>query len=288
MKTGYIDKKNIAQTDFNSHTANVRQCNYKTDKERTYLLINPNKRGENDEKLITRYSDFVNKMNEILGEVGLSKDDMDIIRADFCFNSDDEQTFDNYQKLHRLIISCLAKAYAYKNCYVSTSLFDFSRLSVAIKKDDSEIENYNKKAESEGKDESKNRLELRSKRMSGTSLEYQFMEKWFERLDKAKECFWKTQLEYNKHLEKLYKDDLKRDKKNRNYISLTAFLVQYKECIFTRKQMIDLLTRFPEVKTPENRADRFKEKHSIEYFSKKDLDVIIGVLKKKTAEYFNS
>ena len=95
------------------------------------------------------------------------------------------KSFEDYQKLHRLILSCLAKAYEYKNCYVSCNLWDFERLSIAIKKDDSEAENYNKARASEGRDESANRLELRSKRMSGTDIKYQFMEKWFERLDKA-------------------------------------------------------------------------------------------------------
>ena len=64
--------------------------------------------------------------------------------------------------------------------------------------------------------------------------------------------------------------------------------MQHKEAIYTRKQMIDLVSRFEEVKNPPKRADRFKDKHRIEYFSQKDLDYIIGILKKKTSEYFNS
>ena len=114
------------------------------------------------------------------------------------------------------------------------------------------------------------------------------MKKWFERLDKALKQFENVQEEYNNHLEKLYKEDLAKPPKERNYLSLDGFLLQYKECIYARKQMIDLLSRFEEVgeEKAEKRANKFKEKHKIEYFSKADLRYIIDVLKKKTREYF--
>lgn len=286
--SGYIPRR-VKETEYNQSTAkvNINQCNYKVDEEKTYLLINPNKQGEG-ESLITKYSDFVKKMEHILDSVGADLNEYDVIRADFCFNSTDTSTYNSYQKLHRLLISCLAKAYKYKNCYVSCGLWDFERLSIAIKKDDSEVENYNKHRESEGKDESANRLEFRSKRMSGTSIEYQFMTKWFERLDKARNCFNDVQTEYNNHLESLYKNDIAKPPRERSYLSLNAFLLQHKETIYTRKQMIDLLSRFDEVKNPTKRADKFKDKHRIEYFSQKDLEYIIEVLKGKTTQYFNS
>lgn len=285
--SGYIPRKINKEDIQTGANCNINQCNYQVAEEKTYLLINPNKQGEG-ESLITKYSEFVKKMEYILTNVGAELNEYDVIRADFCFNSTDESTYNSYQKLHRLLISCLAKAYKYKNCYVSCSLWDCERLSIAIKKDDSEVENYNKARASEGKDDSANRLEFRSKRMSGTSIEYQFMTKWFERLDKARGCFEGVQTEYNNHLERLYKQDISRPPKERNYLSLNAFLLQHKETIYTRKQMIDLLARFDEVKNPEKRADKFKDKHKIEYFSQKDLEYIIEVLKAKTTEYFNS
>ena len=266
---------------------NIAQFNIKKPNEKIFVKVNANK-SASGERLITRYKDFVIKVNKILGAFNCKYEDMDIVRADFCFNSANEQSFGDYQKLHRLILSCLAKAYEYKNCYVSCNLWDFERLSIAIKKDDSEAENYNKARASDGRDESANRLELRSKRMSGTDIKYQFMEKWFERLDKALKQFENVQDEYNNHLEKLYKEDLAKPPKERNYLSLDGFLLQYKECIYARKQMIDLLSRFEEVgeEKAEKRANKFKEKHKIEYFSKADLRYIIDVLKKKTREYF--
>ena len=286
--SGYVPRKVLNENEFkNGVGVNVNQCNYQADNERTFLLINPNKQGEG-ESLITKYSDFVKKMEHILESVGADLEEYDIVRADFCFNSRDISSYGTYQKIHRLLISCLAKAYKYKNSYVTHDLWDDERLSIAIKKDDSEVENYNKHRQSDGTDESANRLEFRSKRMSGTSIEYQFMTKWFERLDKARESFDDVQNKCNDHLERLYKNDIAKPPKERNYLSLNAFLLQYKESIYTRKQMIDLLSRFDEVKNPTKRADKFKDKHRIEYFSQKDLEYIIEVLKDKTTQYFNS
>lgn len=285
--SGYIPGK-ISEEDMkNGVKANVNQCNYQISKERTYILINPNKQG-GDEQLITSYSEFVQKMDYILHNMGARLEDYDVIRADFCFNSRDRSSFDNYAKLHRLLISCLSVVYNFKNCYQSCNLWDYGRLSVSIRKDDCEIENYNKFRESDGLDESANRLELRSKRMSGTTIEYQFMQKWFERLDKAAQCFETVQITSNRHLSKLYLDDLAKPQKERDYLSLTAFLLQFREAIYTRRQMIELLSRFPEVENPTKRADRFKQAHKIEYFSQTDLDYIIRILKKKTIEYFES
>lgn len=285
--SGYLPNMMITYQNMqNNVKTNINRCNYQADKDKTYIVINPNK-NKQSERLITRYSEFVEKMSFILNGIGANLEDLEVIRADFCFNSTDEQSYGSYQKLHRLILSCLAKAYKYENCYVSCDLWDYERLSIAIKKDDSEAENYNKKRQSNGKDESCNRLELRSKRMGGTTIQYQFMTKWFERLDKAQKMFEDVQQECNNHLEKLYKTDLSKPPKERNYLNLIAFLLQYKEAIYTRNQMIDLLSRFDEVKNPVKKANKFKESHKIEYFSKKDLEYTIKILKKKTAEYFS-
>ena len=105
---------------------------------------------------------------------------------------------------------------------------------------------------------------------------------------RARNCFNDVQTEYNNHLERLYKNDIAKPPRERSYLSLNAFLLQHKEAIYTRKQMIDLVGRFEEVKNPTKKADKFKDNHKIEYFSQKDLDYIIAILKKKAGEYFNS
>ena len=100
--SGYVPEK-ISEKDMkNGVKRNINQCNYQVGKERTYLLVNPNKNGDG-EKLITKYSEFVEKMSVILDNVGSDLDSYDVIRADFCFNSTDKDTYNSYQKLHRLL-----------------------------------------------------------------------------------------------------------------------------------------------------------------------------------------
>lgn len=266
----------------------IKKCNYQVAKNRTYLWLNPNKKGLN-EHLISSYSGLLSVIEGIFEELDADKAEYKIIRADFCFNST-EDNYEDYKKLHRLLLSCLAKAYKYKNCYHTVDFWEDATLSIAIKKDDAEAENYNKAKQSWGADESSNRLELRSKKCNCTIYELsEVIEiKWSKQLDRAIEHFEDVQKEYNGHLEHLYKADLEKDSRDRNYLNLDAFLLQYKDCIFTRKQLIDLLNRFEEVKNPVKKANRFKEKHRIEYFSKADLLVVVRCLKEKMNDFFRN
>lgn len=267
----------------------IKKCNYQVARNRTYLWLNPNKKGLN-EHLISSYSGLLSVVDGIFQELDSDKAEYSITRADFCFNSIDVGAFEDYKKLHRLLLSCLAKAYKYKNCYHTVNLWEDATLSIAIKKDDAEAENYNKSKQSWGADESSNRLELRSKKCNCTIYELsEVIEiKWSKQLDKAIEYFEDVQKEYNWHLEMLYKADLEKDSRDRNYLNLDAFLLQYKDCIFTRKQLIDLLNRFEEVKNPVKKANRFKERHRIEYFSKPDLKVVVRCLKEKMNAFFKN
>lgn len=288
--SGYTDqkltKKDLTRIEDKDIKKSIKKCNFDTKREQSYLLINPNK-TKNGEKLITQYSDFLIKMNQIFTDLGMDQSQMHVTRADFCFNSSEKTDFEDYKKLHRLLLSCLACAYDYKNVYHSQDLFTWKSKSMAIKRKDSEAENYDKYAESNGKDESCNRLELRSLQLnSKITIEKAFAKDWCKKLDKACKCFEEVQMRSNDALAKLYLDDREKPTNERKYFNLTAFLLQYQEGIYCRKQMIDLLSRFPEVNNPANTADHFKEKHRIEYFSKADLRQIIKVLKKKTKKYF--
>lgn len=270
------------------HESKIKKCNYQVARNRTYLWLNPNKKAFG-EHLISSYSGLLSVIEGIFQELDADKAEYKIIRADFCFNSQ-EDNYEDYKKLHRLLLSCLAKAYKYKNCYHTVDLWEDATLSIAIKKDDAEAENYNKAKQSWGADESSNRLELRSKKCNCTIYELSDVieVKWSKQLDSSIEHFEEVQKEYNCHLEMLYKADLEKDSRDRNYLNLDAFLLQYKDCIFTRKQLIDLLRRFEEVKNPVKKANRFKEKHRIEYFSKADLNVVVRCLKEKMNAFFRN
>ena len=176
-----------------------------------------------------------------------------------------------------------AVTYNVQNCYDSRNLFSQKQLSVAIKNKRFECENYDKEAESGGRDPAYARLELRSKCLTSNDIEKQF-HGWYIRLDKALKNLDKVHQRYNDELEKIYKEE--KDAFPVKFRSLTDFLIQYQNCIFCKAQMIDLLSRFDEVKNPETRAKNHKKRYGIEYFSKMDVEYAVAEIKRAAEKFF--
>lgn len=250
------------------------------DKKEYYLQLNPNK-GVFGNGMIKSYSEFETVLFNALEE--MQAINFRVTRADLCFNSDNIADYELFKKLNKLLICCIADAFNIKNCYQTADLWSNKSLSIAVKNDVIEAENYDKSVENPNVP-TKNRLELRSKRITGT-MEEEFLEKWFCRLDKAMEHFELVQKRYNQELYKLWFTDQERPQKDRNYISLTAFLLMYKDCIFTRKQLVELLQMIG-IENPVRKAKNFKERHTIEFYSKTDLKLIVKALKQATINYF--
>lgn len=248
----------------------------------TTSIINPNKlMGD-----LFTYTDFSTAFDTILAGAGI--DDYSIVRADMRFDSYDTDHYKAYAKLNRYIISALAVTYEVRNCYRATNLFSQKQLSVAIKNKYFECENYDKHAESEGTDPAMSRLEERSKAWKNKNLEAEFVDHWFSRWDKALKNLDAVQKKYNDELEKIYKED--RNAYPCKFRTLTDFLIQYQDCIFCKKQMIDLLSRFEEVGVDKakTRAENHKKRYGIEYFSQKDVEKAIGEVKRATMEFFEN
>ena len=246
-----------------------------------YLMLNPNK-AVGAETMIKSYSRFEEVLRQALNNIGISN--FRITRADFCFNSDESEDYELFKKLNKLLICCIADAENIRNCYQTADLWSNKSLSVAVKNDVIEAENYNKELQSQGTTETKNRLEFRSKRVKKT-LDKEFQDKWFLRLDKAYERFEAVQERYNRELCRIWEADVEQPEKERNFISVDAFLMTFRDCIFTRKQLVDLLSKMG-VKNPQTKAKKFKDKHKVEFFSKKDLKEIIKALKEVARKYF--
>lgn len=256
--------------------------------ESTYLLINPNKGVENNGMLET-YEEFKEVLYWIFDDLGSEVDEFHIRRADLSINTDTAGDFDLYRKMHRAILCCLSYEYNITNTYESNNLWTQKHLNLAIKGSTIEAENYDKEEESHGSVPTTNRFELRSLQIGDdNTLKKEFAEKWCKRLDLAKMNYRSVQMKYNDNLERLYKEDLKKPKKQREYLSLNAFLMQYSDCIFSTAQMIDLVSRFDEVKNPTEKARNFKNAHAIEYISQKDLNLVIRAIKRKIKEYFKA
>lgn len=265
----------------------VKTCNKKKIRDKDqhvyYLQLNPNK-AVGSHTMIKTYSEFKAVLEQTLEKMGITS--YKITRADFCFNSDDSEDYELFKKMNKLLICCIADSENIDNCYHAVDLWNNKSLSVAIKNNMIETENYDKDLQSKGTTETKNRLEFRSKRYVD-SLEVEFQDVWFERLDKACGHFETVQKRYNQELSRIWNEDVLRPARDRDYISVDAFLMAFKDCIFTRKQLEELLAEMG-VKNPAGKAKKFKDKHKIEFYTNKDLKEIIETLKKRSREYFKN
>lgn len=285
-------------SDIMEEVSNCITSRTESKKNQTTSIINPNKLTGD----IFTYAEFQNVFDTILSGAGIK--DYNIIRADMRFDNYEPDHYRKYQKLNRYLISALAVTYATKNNYRTTNLFSQRQLSIAVKNDYFEAENYDRAAKSEitgnRAEPAQARLEERTvsrqwrkinqnaninlSEWNTQSLKKEFTEGWFTRWDKALKNLDKVQKKYNDELEKLYKED-----KNAypcRFRSLTDFIIQYQDAIFTKKQMIDLLSRFDEVKNPKTRAENHKKRYGIEYFSQKDVQMAIDEVKRATKEFF--
>lgn len=265
----------------------VRQCikcssQVRNGDETTTSIINVNKLNGD----VLTFSEFDATFNTILGAAGIEQ--YKIVRADMRLDSYDPEHYERYAKLNRYLISLLAVTYKVENCYKTDDLFSQKQRSIAIKNKYFQIENYDKDAESGGLDMAQSRLEERSLSWKNEDLQKEFVDRWCFRWTKAlknTELVWKR---YNDALEQRYKEG--KDAYPKQFRSLTDFLIQHQNCIFCKKQMIDLLSRFDEVGAAgaKTRAENHKKRYGIEYFSQKDLETAVNEIQRATREFFES
>lgn len=245
------------------------------------IIINPNKmHGE-----VFCYSEFETAMDTIAE--GIGSNSYEIRRADLKLDSYNEEHHQKFLKLNRYLISLLANAYETKNNYITYDLFTHKHRSTAAKCNRFDIEHYDKDIESDGKDIAKSRLELRSKNGSPSNIEHEFRHHWFLRLNKAirDKNIESTLKRINDELEKIYFRD--KDSEPVQFTSLKEFVSQYQQCIFTKKQLIELLSRLEIVEKPEQTATYIKKKCKIEFISYRDLNKAVNEIKRAINYFFD-
>lgn len=248
---------------------------------------------------IFSFKDFIDTFEMLRNSLDI--DNYRFLRADFRLDNYDSSHYQEFSKLNKYLISAMALTYEVKNCYKTDGLFTHKQLSIAIKNDYFQIENYDRAAKSKNTENhnepAQARLEERTMARefrksygdaSGASgmeiLKQEFTEKWFERWDKALNNLDAVADRYNNELEKIYNEY--KDAFPVKFRTLTDFLIQYQDCIFSRKQLINLLERFPEVKNPKERAKSHKKRYGIEYIAKKDAKKAVDEIKRATLHYF--
>lgn len=265
----------------------VTNCNIRKvrneDMQETYIRVNPNK--ENNGYILTGYKAFNKVMNSVFKELEI--EDFKWKRVDMSFNTMDNKYYQNYTKLNRLLIACIANSSNDKNTYDTKDFWTGRTKSLATKNQLREVEFYDKADESNNRSPYYSRLELRSVRMNG-DIEHEFLNVWFERLDNAVMEFEAVQDRFNQNMAEIYLEDLARKKRDREFMSINSFLMTRRDYIFTSRQMKKLLMLLGMNESKaKNKAYNFKKHHNIEYFEREDLEVIVADIKEKMNEYFS-
>lgn len=261
----------------------IESYNVRQNKDEIYMRINPNKNCNG--YIVDSYSKFKEVVQKLFDEIGVT--DFRWKRIDLSFNTMESRYYENYTKLNRLLIACIADSASDYNTHDTRNFWNGRTKSLVTKNGYREAEFYDKNDESNGKSPYYGRLELRSKRI-GDSIEYEFLELWFDRLDKAVMHFEDVQHRFNRNMAQLYLEDLAKKKRDREFLSVNSFLMTRKDYIFTSSQMKELLMMigFSENKA-KNKAYNFKKLHTIEYYKKEDLDFVIADIKAKITNYFS-
>lgn len=294
-----IKSKEVTPTK-NTPVSNCIVSHYNQSQTIATSKINPNKL---DGDVLT-FTEFKRVFTQILKESGIKE--YRITRADMRFDNYNKEHYLAFAKLNKYIISALALAYSVKNKYKTVELIGENQLSIAIKNDYFECENYDREYKSEvtgnTTETAKARFEERTiakqwrlvneGKFTDSGWNFQLLKReftsgWEKRWKKAKS---KKNLElvqntYNDELVKKYNEG--KNSYPVQFRSLTDFLIRYQESIFTSMQMVDLLKRLG-VENPEDRAKYHKKTYGIEYFSQADVNFAIKEIKRATKQYFNN
>ena len=264
----------------------------------SFITINPNKY----DKDIFCFSDFERIIAAITSECGV--DYYEFIRTDFRLDNYDPKFYQSYLKLTRYIMAALSLTYGIKNNYITNDMFTLRQRSQAIKGKDIEVENYDRAAKSRQtenhKELAQSRLEFRTMPREWRSiyleaegiesnmdlLKKSLTKSWFEKLDAASKNFDYVQRFYNDNLEQIYREITDASNLSMRVRSATDFIMWYQDCIFTRKQLIDLYRRLDSSTDPVLRADNHKRRYGMEFFSKSDMRIAIAEIKRAVMEFF--
>jgi hypothetical protein len=231
------------------------------------------------------YTYFLQILSAIMQDAGITN--YRIVRADFRIDSSDPTYYQAYKKLHRYLLSAIAVTYAVDNRYLTVDMITQQQLTVAIKNKYFEIEYYDKHLQSHGTDQAASRLELREKSIKNNkNLADEFVKNWKNRLDKSICNLQAVQTAYNDVLVDIY--DRQQDSQPRQFLTVREFVTRYEECIFTRKQMIDLINRIDSKCSATDFAKNYKCRYGIEFYSRADMRYMVDIINNKIDKFFSN
>jgi hypothetical protein len=226
---------------------------------------------------IKSLEDYMDALAKTMDELGISE--LELARCDIKFDSY-EDNFSTMFKMNKLLVLLIAHTNNIKNRYESKDPLRLNDLTVRVQNNYLEAENYDKQAQSNYRDNVKNRLELRCKRLlQGNKGLRGCFDFWFKKLDKLPMYYDAFQMLCNTYLIKKWHEE------NGNKVkSIAEFIRKYESNIYSRKQLIALFGKLG-VNNPERAADKFKSNSHIEYITLNDLKMYVRKIKESACDF---
>lgn len=247
---------------------------------------------------ILTFKEFCEKFNDVMSKLGIVS--YQLLRVDFRCDSFENGFHEQFKKIHYVLASCMKVAYDLKNTYESKQLLTLKDLNACAKGKLFEFENYNRKEKSivTGNlvDRTVSRVELRSKASVWSDRRKQYPKK--TEMQNIKDEFtkaWKKRLKASiKSLDDvctianntlLQRYDEGKNPLKRKFRTLTDFLLQYENILFTYKQLQGFLKDVGE-KNPVKKSYNLAGRYYIELYEKQNINAILKEINRCINDYF--
>lgn len=268
-------------TDFNRLSALPKglHLNINRSLKQINVKVNPNHDINGRERILESFSTFTAKVDGMLREIGYMWHDLVITRADFCINSCEPNSYDEYYKLHKLLIQCVGMRSKSNNRYTSSDYLTDEQRSIAFKSKKFEIENYNKAIESNGKSLYTNRLELRTIG-NINDLQHDFLREWRYRLNGCIDMIERVEQTCNDTLMHNFNECQCRQ-------CLYSFLQSHTDWLYSRRQARNLFSCMDAGKRTDKQATNLFDICKVESINKADILTLTAHIKSQMRAYFS-
>lgn len=197
-----------------------------------------------------------------------------------------ENDYEEYLKLMKLIVLLVAQEYGLTNryeCFDPLTLVA-KTVKAAYKHSPLELEYYNKDLESPGY-KAKSRLELRTSKIYGYAAKdtEAIIAEWGTRLKKSINGYEQLQTTCNECLLKRWETD----RAARRVNNTSEFVRLYQENIYSKRQLVALLDALGS-KNPETQAKNLKHRYQLEFFTWKELEIVLQKIFDSMNAYFEA
>lgn len=265
------------------------------DNKTKHIILNLNKINNVD---IVTFDEFKKNFEETMALLEVK--DYSLMRVDLKLDSPEKAFFQEFAKIHLYLLLGMSQAYAVDNRFQSYEPISRKELSTAIKNEYFQAEFYNRNRKNiitkNAMEIAQARLELRStsrawrtyRKKSGETAEILYIEEeftraWVTRIRKAIDNLDKVQEQCNAALLEKWQQGYR--KFPITFRNTMDFLAQNQTTMFTRKQLISLLSQTG-CKSPEKSADNFILRYRPELFSEQDINAVVREIKRSINKFF--